>query len=91
MLHGLPTRAVPEPSLRPKTPFESRNCRDIPLECGACNLLLAYIDSETRTWARIKFRDLYILIEDAKQLRITCRQCGATNSFFREGAQPSTS
>jgi hypothetical protein len=64
---------------------QHRPVKDIVFACGCCESILAFIDRETRSWARIKFRDLFVDVEDAKTLSIRCRFCGAVNTIKREG------
>lgn len=56
-------------------------CDDIPFGCAACKSLLGYVDRDTRTKIRVKYRDLYIRVTDAKLIEITCRSCGELNSL----------
>ena len=58
--------------------------KDLPYLCAGCYNLLGFIDSETRKVLRVKIRDFYIQITDAKQVNMTCRKCGLVNSLERD-------
>lgn len=60
-----------------------KSCRDLPYLCPKCKSLLAFVDAETKSVIRIKFKDMYVYIEDAKQVTIPCRSCGFINSIHR--------
>ena len=56
-------------------------CLDIDFGCSACHSLLGYVDKDTRSKIRIKYRDMYVRIADAKLVEITCRYCGEINAL----------
>lgn len=65
-----------------------KSCKDLPYICPKCKSLLAFIDTETRSIVRIKFKDMYVYIDDAKQVMIPCRSCGYINTLNRIEKQP---
>ena len=58
--------------------------------CAVCNALLAWVDRETRTEVRIKYKDLFAWIKKAESIRIACRNCGTVNEAKEDppSAQP---
>jgi RNase P subunit RPR2 len=63
----------------PELDKAKQRCGDIAFGCTACKSLLGFVDKDTRSKIRIKYRDLYIRITDARLLEITCRSCGEIN------------
>ena len=59
----------------------ANRCQDVPFGCSACHSLLGYVDKATKTKIRVKYRDLYIRVTDAKVIEITCRSCGELNQL----------
>jgi len=51
-------------------------CTDIPLLCPKCKSLIAFIDKETSSEIRIKYRDLFIYCVDPLAFSTPCRSCG---------------
>lgn len=60
-----------------------RDCTDIPMLCKKCNFLLAFVDRETKSQIRVKWRDLYIYCTDPQEFSINCRSCGHINTLNR--------
>lgn len=56
-------------------------CTDIAFGCSACHSLLGFVDKDTKSKIRIKYRDLYIRITDAELIEMTCRSCGEINKL----------
>jgi len=52
------------------------SCRDIPFKCTKCDSLLAFVDRETKSQIRVKYKDLYVFVQDPKSFSILCRSCG---------------
>jgi len=58
-----------------------QRCDDIPFGCRACRSLLGFVDKQTRSRIRVKYRDLYIRVTNAELVEITCRSCGEINEL----------
>ena len=52
--------------------------KDTPWKCKNCEFMLGVVSSD-QTVLRIKWRDLYITIEDAESVKVVCRRCGREN------------
>ncbi len=59
------------------------NWKDIPWKCSNCQFLLGIISQDHR-FLRIKWRDLYISIEEARSVKLICRRCGRENVLTGE-------
>lgn len=70
-----------EPVEIQETDKAKQRCLDIPFGCSACHSLLGFVDKDTRTKIRVKYRDLYIRVTDASLVEITCRSCGELNEL----------
>ncbi len=74
---------TPKDVLAESTPL-LRDCKDIPFLCVKCDSLLAFVDKETRSEVRVKYRDLYLGAVDPDEFWILCRSCGHRNSLQKE-------
>jgi len=63
------------PEMRIKETVEK--CKDIPWRCSACSFLLGWIDKETRSFIRMRYRDFWIEIRG--NVKHICRRCGQIN------------
>lgn len=61
-----------------------RDCTDVPFLCAKCGSLLAFVDEESRSEVRVKYRDLYLGAVNASVFWILCRSCGLNNSLRSE-------
>ena len=57
-------------------------CKDVPWLCTSCNFLLGWVDRETKSEIRVKFKDQWVQVE-GKLLHI-CRRCGKLNELIDE-------
>ncbi len=72
---------MPEEAIQDNDYKAAARCQDVPFGCSACHSLLGYVDKGTRSKIRVKYRDLYIRVTDAKLVEITCRSCGELNQL----------
>lgn len=54
--------------------------RDQPWKCSNCSFILGIVSNDGSS-LRIKWRDLFIEIIDARIVRETCRRCGLQNEL----------
>jgi hypothetical protein len=59
---------------------ENIQWRDQPWRCSNCKFILGVVSSDG-TELRIKWRDLFIVIVDAKMVKEICRRCGLENKI----------
>lgn len=55
-------------------------CKDVPWLCTSCHFLLGWLDRETNTQIRVKYKDHWLQVE-GKTLHI-CRRCGKLNELI---------
>jgi hypothetical protein len=58
--------------------------RDQLWKCSNCGFVLGVVSNDGSS-LRIKWRDLFIEIVDARIVRETCRRCGLTNELTGDG------
>jgi hypothetical protein len=63
--------------------------KDQPWKCSNCSFLLGVLSSDNTT-LRIKWRDLFVTIVEAQQVKVICRRCGKENILAGEIPTEST-
>jgi hypothetical protein len=61
-----------------KTNVKGKHWKDYPWKCVNCGFMLGVL-SQDLTELRIKWRDLFISVGEAKYVKIVCRRCSKEN------------
>jgi len=58
--------------------WKDEKWKDKPWKCTNCSFLLGVL-SQDLTTLRIKWRDLFVTVIEAQQVKVICRRCGREN------------
>ena len=72
-----------------KTKTKEKQWKDHPWKCTNCGFMLGVL-SQDLTELRVKWRDLFITIGEAKFVKIICRRCSKENILSQQGINKDT-